>query len=78
MIFPTRLTAGTKPTNFLVPYRIAAASISSSSKNNAAQVQPHGSATSSHLLKPERREVPLASQEGTKGAVQYVLYVCPE
>ncbi|KAJ0120329.1 hypothetical protein N8I77_002415 [Diaporthe amygdali] len=60
-----------KPTNFLVPYRIAAASISSSTKNNAAQVQPHG-AHSTSLLKP-RKEVPLASQEGTKGAVQYVL-----
>ncbi|KAL1865704.1 hypothetical protein Daus18300_007080 [Diaporthe australafricana] len=59
-----------KPTNFLVPYRIAAASISSSTKNNAAQVQPHGASTS--LLKP-RKEVPLASQEGTKGAIQYVL-----
>lgn len=72
--FPTQSTA--KPTNFLVPYRVAAAaSISSSSKNSAAQVQPHGTATA-HLLNPERREVALASQEGTKGAVQYVLYVC--
>ncbi|KUI58597.1 hypothetical protein VP1G_05839 [Cytospora mali] len=62
-----------KPTNFLVPYRVAAAaSISSSSKNSAAQVQPHGTA-STHLLKPDRKQVPLASQEGTKGAVQYVL-----
>lgn len=62
-----------KPTHFLTPYRVAAASISSSTKNNAAQVQPHGASTS--LLKPQRKEVPLASQEGTKGVVQYALYV---
>ncbi|KAI7786456.1 mitochondrial nadh-ubiquinone oxidoreductase 20 kd subunit [Diaporthe eres] len=60
-----------KPTHFLTPYRVAAASLSSSTKNNAAQVQPHGASTS--LLKPQRKEVPLASQEGTKGVVQYVL-----
>lgn len=56
----------------LVPYRVAAASISSSSKNNAAQVQPHGAAPPSLLP----RQVPLPSQEGTKGIVQYALYVC--
>lgn len=60
-----------KPTSALVPYRVAAASISSSSKNNAAQVQPHGAAPPSLLP----RQVPLPSQEGTKGIVQYALYV---
>lgn len=62
-----------KPTSALVPYRIAAASISSSSKNSAAsaQVQPHGAAPPSILP----RQVPLPSQEGTKGIVQYALYV---
>ena len=28
-------------------------------------------------MKKERREVPLPSQEGKKGAVQYALYVYP-
>ncbi|POS72671.1 mitochondrial NADH-ubiquinone oxidoreductase 20 kD subuni [Diaporthe helianthi] len=60
-----------KPTYFLTPYRVAAASISSSTKNNAAQAQPHGASTS--LLKTQRKEVPLPSQEGTKGVVQHVL-----
>lgn len=55
-----------------MPYRIAAASISSSSKkNSAAEVQPHGAAPPSLLP----RQVPLPSQEGTKGIVQYALYV---
>lgn len=63
-----------KPTSLLVPYHrvAAAASISSSSRNSAAQIQPHGT-TTTHLLNPDRREVPLASQEGTKGVVQHVL-----
>ncbi|KAG8168599.1 hypothetical protein KVR01_001348 [Diaporthe batatas] len=60
-----------KPTQFLTPYRVAAASISSSTKNNAAQVQPHGA--SSSLLKPQRKEVPLPSQQAPKGVVQYAL-----
>lgn len=63
-----------KPTNALVPFHrvAAAASISSSSKNSAAQVQPHGGAATPSLLP---KNVPLASQEGTKGIVQYALYV---
>lgn len=61
-----------KPTSALVPYRVAAsaASISSSSKHSAAQVQPHG-AGGVPALQP--KSVPLASQEGTKGIVQYAL-----
>ncbi|KAF3760738.1 hypothetical protein M406DRAFT_358322 [Cryphonectria parasitica EP155] len=58
-----------KPTTSLIPFRVAAASISSSSKNNAAQVQPHAGASTG--LQP--KQVPLASQEGTKGIVQYAL-----
>ncbi|KAK3682102.1 hypothetical protein B0T22DRAFT_470327 [Podospora appendiculata] len=61
-----------RPTSHLVPFRVAAASISSSSRNDAASaVQSHGS--TGGLVKRERREVPLPSQEGTKGAIQHVL-----
>lgn len=61
-----------KPTSALVPYHITAASISSSSRNDAASaLQPH---TGQGVAKP-RREVPLPSQEGTKGVMQYALYV---
>ncbi|KAK3331903.1 hypothetical protein B0T19DRAFT_88507 [Cercophora scortea] len=61
-----------RPTSQVVPFRVAAASISSSSRNDAASaVQSHGSAGG--LVKRERREVPLPSQEGTKGAIQHVL-----
>lgn len=61
-----------KPTTSLVPFRIAAASISSSSKKDASQLQPHGVSTGLNKL-PDN--VPLASQEPTKGIVQYALYV---
>ncbi|PSR82463.1 hypothetical protein BD289DRAFT_437385 [Coniella lustricola] len=56
-----------RPTTTLIPFRVAAASISSSSKNHASQVQPHVATG----LEP--KTVPLASQEGTKGIVQYAL-----
>ncbi|KAH8887746.1 NADH-quinone oxidoreductase [Thozetella sp. PMI_491] len=62
-----------KPTAALAPYRIAAASISSSSRKNAATagaVQQHGG---HGIARRERKEVPLPSQEGTKGVVQYAL-----
>ncbi|EOO00345.1 putative mitochondrial nadh-ubiquinone oxidoreductase 20 kd subunit protein [Phaeoacremonium minimum UCRPA7] len=60
-----------KPTTHLIPYRSIAA-ISSSSRKDAAPAQhsvtPH---SASGLL--QRKEVPLASQEGTKGVIQYAL-----
>lgn len=69
-----------KPTSHLasLPIRVAAASISSSSRKDAAgaaAVQQHGGHAAGGLVKRERKEVPLPSQEGTKGLVQYALYV---
>ncbi|KAK0733283.1 hypothetical protein B0T26DRAFT_683377 [Lasiosphaeria miniovina] len=59
-----------KPTSHLVTYR-AVAAISSSSRNDASSaVQSHGGYG---IAKRERKEVPLPSQEGTKGVVQYAL-----
>lgn len=62
-----------RPTTQLAPFR-AAAAISSSSRKDAsgAAVQPHGGYG---LAGRERKEVPLPSQEPTKGLVQYALYV---
>jgi len=63
-----------RPTTSLAPFRVAAAaSLSSSARKDAGAVQPHSSPYG--LAKHERREVPLPSQEGTKGLVQYALYV---
>ncbi|KXX81993.1 NADH dehydrogenase [ubiquinone] iron-sulfur protein 7, mitochondrial [Madurella mycetomatis] len=60
-----------RPTTQLAPFR-AAAAISSSSRKDAsgAAVQPHGGYG---LVGRERKEVPLPSQEPTKGLVQYAL-----
>ncbi|KAK3402075.1 NADH-ubiquinone oxidoreductase 19.3 kDa subunit mitochondrial precursor [Sordaria brevicollis] len=62
-----------RPTAQIVPFRAAAvASISSSSRKDATgAVAPAGAQHG--IARRERREVPLASQEGTKGAVQYAL-----
>ncbi|KAL2021988.1 hypothetical protein VTK56DRAFT_6228 [Thermocarpiscus australiensis] len=59
-----------RPTTQLVPFRAAAAISSSSRKDASNAVQPAGGYG---LAKRERKEVPLASQEGTKGLVQYAL-----
>jgi len=63
-----------RPATQIVPFRAAAvAAFSSSSRNNAASaVQPHGGYG---VANRERKEVPLPSQEGTKGVIQYALYV---
>ncbi|UQC85070.1 uncharacterized protein CLUP02_10566 [Colletotrichum lupini] len=61
---------GSKPTASITPFRIAAASISSSSRKDASPAAAH----STGLIKKERKEVPLVSQEGTKGVLQYALY----
>ncbi len=62
-----------------MPFRAptAAAAISSSSRKEAdhTSVAPHSSAGGGGLAKRPRREVLLPSQEGTKGVVQYALYV---
>lgn len=58
----------------LMPFR-AAAALSSSARAPAASpnaVLPHGGYG---IANRERKEVPLPSQEGTKGVVQYALYV---
>ncbi|KAJ3945032.1 uncharacterized protein N0V96_005054 [Colletotrichum fioriniae] len=60
-----------KPTASITPFRIAAASISSSSRKDASPAAAH----STGLIKKERKEVPLVSQEGTKGVLQYALIV---
>ncbi|KAL1839958.1 hypothetical protein VTJ49DRAFT_963 [Mycothermus thermophilus] len=72
-----------RPTTALVPvpFRAAAAAqISSSSRTDAAHgssqhssVQPHGSSSYGLARLGPRKEVPLPSQEGTKGLVQYAL-----
>ncbi|KAM7198655.1 NADH-ubiquinone oxidoreductase [Rhypophila sp. PSN 637] len=66
-----------KPTTHLatLPTRVLAASISSSSRKDATGAVPvpqHGVGGGS-LIKRERKEVPLPSQEGTKGVIQYAL-----
>ncbi|QBZ57379.1 hypothetical protein PoMZ_02303 [Pyricularia oryzae] len=58
-----------KPTASLIPYRSVAA-LSSSSRSPAAVPAAQ---SSTGLARPERKEVPLPSQEGTKGVVQYAL-----
>ena len=63
-----------RPTTSLAPFR-AGAAISSSARKDAGAVQTH---TPYGLAKRERKEVPLPSQEGTKGLVQYALYVPPD
>jgi len=69
-----------KPTGALIPYRSIAAISSSPHKLASAVVTPHN-APSNPSTPPmsvtgkERREVPLPSQEGKKGVMQYALYV---
>ncbi|KAK8017948.1 NADH-ubiquinone oxidoreductase 19.3 kDa subunit [Apiospora marii] len=58
-----------KPATHLFPLRSVAA-LSTSSNKTAAAVTAHGS---TGLVNKERREVPLPSQEGTKGVIQYAL-----
>ncbi|KAF2142385.1 uncharacterized protein K452DRAFT_270006 [Aplosporella prunicola CBS 121167] len=67
-----------KPATALTPFRAApAAWISSSSKTSATPMQRPGLIADGPgaplPMKKERREVPLPSQEGKKGVVQYAL-----
>ncbi|KAI1662719.1 mitochondrial NADH-ubiquinone oxidoreductase 20 kd subunit [Daldinia decipiens] len=58
-----------KPTPRIIPLQ-PLASISTTSKNDATSVTPHGS---TGLAYRPRREIPLASQEPKKGVIQYTL-----
>jgi NADH dehydrogenase (ubiquinone) Fe-S protein 7 len=75
------LSLTAKPTAALIPYRSIATISSSSSKPASAAVTPHnvpgnpGAPPSMSVTGKERREVPLPSQEGKKGVMQYALYV---
>ncbi|KAL1903259.1 hypothetical protein Sste5346_000544 [Sporothrix stenoceras] len=73
-------------TTALVPFRAAPAATSlhttflssaplssSARQNNAAAVEQHHSHGATGVARRERKEVPLPSQEGTKGLVQYAL-----
>ncbi|ATY63345.1 mitochondrial NADH-ubiquinone oxidoreductase 20 kD subunit [Cordyceps militaris CM01] len=56
-------------TTAMVPFR-AAAALSTSSKRDATSLTPHNGASG---LAKARKEVPIGSQEGTKGVIQYAL-----
>ncbi|POR38411.1 NADH-ubiquinone oxidoreductase 19.3 kDa subunit, mitochondrial [Tolypocladium paradoxum] len=58
-----------KPTTAMVPFR-AAAAFAAGSRREASSLTPHGGAPG---LAKARKEVPLASEEGTKGVIQYAL-----
>ncbi|KAK6584141.1 hypothetical protein PZA11_003871 [Diplocarpon coronariae] len=68
-----------KPASSLIPYRSIAAISSSSSKPASPGLTSHDAPGSpSPILSVTgkvRREVPLSSQEGKKGVMQYALYV---
>jgi hypothetical protein len=80
--FADRHSSTAKPTAALIPYRSIAAISSSSAKPASAAVTPHnvpgnpGTPPPMSVTGKERREVPLPSQEGKKGVMQYALYVC--
>ena len=60
-----------KPAMSLVSLR-AAPAFTANSRRDASSLTTHGGATG--LAKP-RKEVPLLSEEGNKGVLQYALYV---
>lgn len=79
---PRKLTVRTaKPSTALMAYRAgSAAFISSTSSKPAAPVTQKpglvaGNPGTPPPMRAARREVPLPSQEGKKGAMQYALYV---
>lgn len=66
------MSIAAKPTTSLIPTRaIAAAALSTSARTHAGAVQAHGAGGS--LVNKNRKEIPLVSQEGTKGVIQYAL-----
>ncbi|KAI7021981.1 NADH-ubiquinone oxidoreductase 19.3 kDa subunit, partial [Hortaea werneckii] len=79
----TAMALRAKPTTALQPFRVATASISSSTKKDAAPTEQQqsrlglvkgnpGTPPPMKGLKP-RQEVPLPSQEGSNGVMQYAL-----
>lgn len=58
-----------KPTSALMPFR-AAAAFTTTSQKDATSLTPH-----SPSFGKARKEVLLPSEEGTKGVIQYALYV---
>ncbi|KAI9048521.1 hypothetical protein LZ554_007354 [Drepanopeziza brunnea f. sp. 'monogermtubi'] len=69
-----------KPVSSFIPYRSIAAISSSSSKTASPSLTPHNVSGNAGSPPPiigvtgkERREVPLPSQEGKKGVMQYAL-----
>ncbi|KAH6652640.1 hypothetical protein BKA67DRAFT_295725 [Truncatella angustata] len=66
----TSLALRAKPTTQFVPLRSVAAISTTTKKDATPAVASHGSTS---ILPRERKEVPLPSQEGTKGAIQYAL-----
>ena len=78
---PELTVRAAKPATALLPFRAASAAfISSTSSNNATPAQQSpglvaGAPGTPPPMKLARREVPLPSQEGKKGAMQYALYV---
>jgi hypothetical protein len=60
-----------KPATAILPFR-AAATFSTGSRRDASAVTAHSGASG---LAKVRKEVPLGSEEGTKGVIQYALYV---
>jgi NADH dehydrogenase (ubiquinone) Fe-S protein 7 len=71
-----------KPATALLPFRAgSAAFLSSSSSDKATTMKTPatipGNPGTPPPMKVARREVPLPSQEGKKGAMQYALYVVP-
>lgn len=79
LAFTPELTLWTaKPSTALLPYRAgSAAFLSSTSSNSATPMQKPGLVAGNPgtppPMKQARREVPLPSQEGNKGVVQYAL-----
>ncbi|KAI9900198.1 hypothetical protein N3K66_004460 [Trichothecium roseum] len=59
-----------KPTTAVLPFRAAAAFNASTQRRDASSLTPH--AAPAGVAKP-RKEVPLASEEGNKGVLQYAL-----
>ena len=70
-LVPFRAAPAVASLNTLNTTVLSAPLSSSARQNKAAAMDAHGTG----LVRRERKEVPLASQEPTKGLVQYALYV---
>jgi hypothetical protein len=79
-LLPELTACSVKPATALLPFRAgSAAFLSSSSSDKATTMKTPatipGNPGTPPPMKAARREVPLPSQEGKKGAMQYALYV---